>query len=233
MQYPLILIIVLIAISLLMQLLLLPRFTMLYGSMGYEPSVGIKLILHLSQNTFYYISGLTCIVLITFAVSRLIIRKKSALEAAELYSRIPFVHSFYKLYQTIFLSREWSFLLKSGFSMNEIIQIMEKQNFRPLLREIAEDIKKMLIVGYSFSEAISHLCFLENELKTIVAHGEQNGKLDSELLFYSDLCLQTLEEKTMKVFRIIQPTIFALIGLIVIAVYMSIFLPMFQMIESI
>ena len=34
----------------------------------------------------------------------------------------------------------------------------------------------------------------------IVAHGEQNGRLDSELLYYSQFCLQKLEDKTMKLF---------------------------------
>lgn len=60
---------------------------------------------------------------------------------------------------------------------------MLTQPFQPLLKESAGEIKSMLKIGYSFSEALIHLGFLEEELIEIVAHGEQNGKLDSELLF--------------------------------------------------
>lgn len=233
MQYPLILLFVLVIIGILMQVLLLPRFNMLYRSMDFHQGLGIKLILYFTQNISYYLISLIGIICIIFIMTKWLFNKKTALEKASLYSRIPFLHSFYTLYQTAFFSREWSFLLKSGFSVNETLKVMESQSFRPLLRETAVNIKELLMFGYSFSDAISHLPFLEEEMKIIIAHGEQNGRLDSELHYYSHICLQSLEEKTMKMFQIIQPIIFILIGLIVIAVYMSIFLPMFQMIESI
>ncbi|CAM3953662.1 type II secretion system protein [Lederbergia lenta] len=233
MQYPLILLFVLVIIGILMQWLLLPRFKTLYSSMDFQPGVGITLILHLTQNISIYFTSLILAISAVFIVIKTVINKKTAIEKASFYSRVPLIHSFYTLYQTVFLSREWSFLLKSGFSMNEVIKIMEAQNFRPLLRETAEEIKDLLMLGYSFSDAISELPYIEEELKVIIAHGEQNGRLDSELQYFSQICLQTLEEKTIKVFQIIQPIIFVLIGLIVITVYMSIFLPMFQMIESI
>ncbi|MBS4176351.1 competence type IV pilus assembly protein ComGB [Lederbergia citrea] len=232
-QYPIILLIVLIFVAILLKSMLLPRFQLLYGSMGYEPSSGIKLVLHLMQNTPYYFLSISFLIFATIIMTKLIFRKKTALEIAEFYSSLPFIKSFYTLYQTIFLSREWSFLLKSGFSMNEIIAIMETQNFRPLLRETAEELKKMLLLGYSFSDALSNISFIENEMVLIVAHGEQNGRLDNELLYYSNICLQQLEAKTMKILLVVQPIIFSFIGLMVAVIYMSIFFPMFQIIESI
>ncbi|MBS4209608.1 competence type IV pilus assembly protein ComGB [Bacillus sp. FJAT-50079] len=230
--YPLLLFFVLLIVGLLMQLFLLPRFQLFYQTMGYEPNTGLKLLLHLTTYLPIY-SFIFIILSVGFAVTAvIIIRKYSALEIASLYSRLPFIKSFYKLYQTIFLSREWSFLLKSGFSMNEIMHIMEEQNLRPLMRETAEYVKRLLLVGYSTSEALAHLHFLEDEMALIVAHGEQNSRLDRELLYYSQICLQRFEEMTMKLFQVIQPTIFAVIGFVVIIMYMSIFLPMFRMIES-
>lgn len=233
MQYPLILLFVLVIIGSLMQWLLLPRFKLLYSSMDFQPGYGITFILHLTQNISIYFTTFFILISAVFIITKTMINKKTAIEKAVFFSQLPLIRSFYKLYQTIFLSREWSFLLKSGFSMNEVIKIMEAQNFRPLLRETAKEIKDLLMIGYSFSEAISELPFIEEEMKVIIAHGEQNGRLDSELLYYSQICLQALEEKITKLFQMIQPVIFVLIGLIVITVYMSIFLPMFQMIESI
>lgn len=232
-QYPFILLLILVIVGFLLHHLLLPRFQMFYDSMGYEPNMALKWFLHFIQTFPYYFTFSLMTIGCLFIVLLRILHRKSALDRAQFFSKTPFIHSYYKLYRTIFLAREWSFLLKSGFSVNEITQIMLTQPFQPLLKESAGEIKSMLKIGYSFSEALIHLGFLEEELIEIVAHGEQNGKLDSELLFYSEFCLQRLEEKTRKIFTIFQPVMFVLIGIMVIAIYMSIFLPMFQIIDSI
>ncbi|VEF47807.1 type II secretion system protein [Bacillus freudenreichii] len=232
-QYPIILVVVLIIVSFLLQTLLLPRFQMFYDSMDYQPNFILKLFLHIMQTFPLYSMLVILLMLPTSIVFTKVLFKKSAMEKAVFLSRFPGVQSYYKLYQTIFLAREWSFLLKSGFSINEIIQIMRRQDFHPLLKESAVEIGEMLKFGYSFSEAISHLGFVEEELMVIIAHGEKNGKLEEELLFYSQYCLQRMEEKIMKGLLVVQPAVFALIGLVVIAIYLSIFLPMFQVIDSI
>jgi competence protein ComGB len=232
-QYPLILIAILFFTGFLLHHLLLPRFQLFYDSMGYKPPLALAWFLHFMQHFPYYFAIGIIVIFCLFAAVLRKLHSKSALERALFYSKIPFFHTYYKLYQTIFISREWSFLLKSGFSVNEIIQIMLAQPFHPLLQESAREIQSMLKIGYSFSESLTHLGFLEEEMMEIVAHGEKNGKLDGELLFYSEYCLNRLEERTMKMFTVLQPAIFMLIGLMVIAIYLSIFLPMFQMIDSI
>ena len=234
MQYPLILLFIVLFVTILLKTLLLPRFQLLYGSMGYEPSPSIRIVLHFMEKFPYYLLAILFIVLTTSACSS---NETSVinphLKSPNSYSSLPLFNSFYKLYQTIFFSREWSFLLRSGFSMNEVLTIMETQSFRPLLQETAEEIKKRLLIGSSFSNALSNLCFFEKEMILIVGHGEQNRRLESELLYYSNICLQRLEEKTLKIFMVIQPIIFIFIGLMVAAIYMSIFLPMFQVFDTI
>lgn len=232
-QYPIILLIVLLFVSFLLKAFLLPRFNLLYRSMGYEPNRAIKSLLHFMQAFPYYVVLGSILLLFLLYVFNRYFQHKSAIEQANFFAHLPIIRSYYKLYQTIFFSREWSFLLKSGFSINEVIEIMITQQFRPLVKESAKAMKDLLTIGYSFSEALSHFQFVERDLVTIVQHGEKNGKLDQELLFYSEFCLETLEEKSMKAFLLIQPIVFLFIGLMIITIYLSIFLPMFQMIESI
>ncbi|MCR2820385.1 competence type IV pilus assembly protein ComGB [Lederbergia panacisoli] len=233
MQYPLILIFILLFVGILLNTLLLPRFQNLYQSMGYEPTIGIKLVLHLMQNIPYYLLLIFIVCFVLFSILKWIFQKKSALEIASVFSSFPLINSIYKLYQTNFIAREWGYLLRSGFSINEIITIMESQMYRPLLQESAQQLKKMLLVGHSFGDALSKLSFIEKEMILIVNHGDKNGRVDKELLYYSQHCLQKLQEKTENIFLIIQPIIFSFIGLVVIAIYMSIFFPMFQMLDSI
>ncbi|MBS4199659.1 type II secretion system F family protein [Bacillus sp. FJAT-49732] len=233
MQYPLILIFILLFVAILLNTLLLPRFQYLYQSMGYEPTVGIKLVLHLMQNIPSYLLLLFILCSVLYFIVKQIFQKKSALEIASTLSSLPVISSFYKLYQTIFISREWGYLLRSGFSINEIINIMESQMYKPLLHESAQQLKKMLLIGHSFADALSNLSFIEREMIFIVNHGDKNGRMDKELLYYSNHCLQKLEEKTENIFLIIQPVIFSIIGIVIVVIYMSIFFPMFQMMDAI
>ena len=87
-----------------------------------------------------------------------------------------------------------------GFSVHEILDMMSTQNFKPLIREIAFTIRKELKFGYSFSNALSRLKFLDQQFITITIHGEKNGRLDDELQFYSRFCVKQLEEKIQKIF---------------------------------
>lgn len=161
------------------------------------------------------------------------LHKRSPLDKARMWTMIPLIKEFYILYQTIFFSREWAFLLQSGFSLNDIIQLMENQDFHLLMKETGKLLKETLLFGDTFSSAMNQLFFLEKEMMVIVSHGENSGQLDRELLYYSQMCIEKLDDKMKKWLVIAQPVIFSFIGLFVIFVYMSLFIPMFQMLDTI
>ncbi|MBU5214329.1 competence type IV pilus assembly protein ComGB [Heyndrickxia oleronia] len=232
-QYPLLLIFLLAFVLQLLKNFLLPQFELLYSSMNYQPTFTVSFLISLMKNSqFYLLMILILIICVSFFIY-LLFRKKNPIERAEWICHIPFVHFYYKLYISHFLAREWSFLLQGGFSVHEILDMMSTQNFKPLIREIAFTIRKELKFGYSFSNALSRLKFLDQQFITITIHGEKNGRLDDELQFYSRFCVKQLEEKIQKIFRLLQPIMFIFIGILVISVYLSILLPMFEMIDSI
>ncbi|GIN73563.1 competence protein ComGB [Bacillus sp. J14TS2] len=232
-QYPCLLFVALLIVIFILKTVLLPQFQLLYRTIGFQPNGMTQTLLHLVDHLpIYSAISLSVCFLLTLCIKRYF-RKKSAFEIAAYQSSIPFYQSFYKLYQTIFLAREWSLLFQSGHSLNEIIKMMETQNFRPLMQEVGEFLKKELILGSTFPNALSKLHFLADEMVIIVAHGEKNDRLGSELLYYSQICTERLEEKILRFMSIIQPLIFILVGLMVTVMYMSIFFPMFQMMDSI
>lgn len=232
-QYPLILLSILLTIGFLLHSFLLPRLQTLYHSIHDGHERKFQFVIGLMQNVPWYLLITLCLFLFVMFLVHQTLSKKSAIEKANFYASIPYFQSFYKLYMTIFLSREWSYLIRSGFSFLEIVNMMENQSFSPLLQETAVQIKYALQSGHSFSKALSNLRFIESDMVQIVSHGEQKGKIENELLYYSEVCLQQFERKMESVFIIIQPVMFALIGLMIAFIYLSIYLPMFQMIESI
>ncbi len=232
-QYPLILIIILFFVMILLKNLLLPQFNNLYQSMGYNSSRNIHFLIDFLKNTPIYVLLFTLFLLVCLLISHLYFRKKSPIEKAEWLSRIPIFQFYYKLYISQFLAREWSFLLRSGFSINEVLRHMKNQSFRPLLRDTAETVMNRLQLGEPFSVILSDVRFIEKEFTMVVKHGEKNGRMDHELLYYSQFSFVRMEEKLQKIFRSLQPAIFIVIGLMIVAVYISILYPMFQMIDAV
>ncbi|WP_181294715.1 competence type IV pilus assembly protein ComGB [Heyndrickxia sporothermodurans] len=232
-QYPVILIFLLIFVLLLLKNFLLPQFEILYSSMNYRPTKIVSIFIYLMNNAQFFIGCILSLFIIFSLLIYYALNKKTSIQKATLISKIPIVRFYYKLFTCQFLAREWSYLLQGGFSIIEILEMMRSQSFRPLIREIAEKIRIDLTTGLSFSHSLSDMAFLDQQFITVTIHGEKNGRLDHELLFYSKYCLLRMEENIQKIFRILQPIMFIFIGCMIIAVYLSILLPMFEMIDSI
>ncbi|MBE6183764.1 competence type IV pilus assembly protein ComGB [Heyndrickxia ginsengihumi] len=232
-RYPILLLIILFIVVSLLKTILLPQFESIYESLNYTPTKQLQLFLYLMQhipNYFLYFILLFIIMFLTFFSY---IYRKSPIERARWLSKIPFYNFYYKHYNSQFLAREWSFLLKSGFSIHEILLLMESQHFRPLLRDTAKELHHQLLLGKTISEAFTNIVFIEKQFVILIRHGEKNGKLDQELFYYSQISLKRMEEHIHTIFQIIQPIIFMIIGIFLIAIYMSILFPMFQMIDAV
>ncbi|MBS4173455.1 competence type IV pilus assembly protein ComGB [Bacillus sp. FJAT-49736] len=232
-QYPLVLVGILILILFMLKNILLPQFTDLYTSLDYHPSSVIQFFAVIMENGPRYFFVFSVSVFLFIPVSYIFFKKWPPIKRAEWIARIPIIQQYYKLFNSQFLARECSFLLQSGFSINEILVCIASQNYRPLLKNVAEIIRKDLTVGLSFSDSLKKFSFYDKQLISIIQHGEKNGKLDQEMLFFSRYCLGLMEDKMEKVFKLLQPIMFIIVGLLVLAVYMSIMLPMFDMLDSI
>ncbi|HCZ0915053.1 TPA: type II secretion system F family protein, partial [Staphylococcus aureus] len=66
-----------------------------------------------------------------------------------------------------------------------------------------------------------------------VLQGEKRGKLEVELKLYSQILVKQIEDKAIKQTQFLQPILFLILGLFIVAIYLVIMLPMFQMMQSI
>ncbi|RLQ98244.1 competence type IV pilus assembly protein ComGB [Falsibacillus albus] len=232
-QYPFFLFLTLMVIILLMKTILFPRFHTLYTSMGYEPSKGMSMYLASIQNAPRFFVVIILASLLIAVIFHLIIRNWKPIAKANFFSRLPYFGTHYKLVTSFFFSREWGFILSSGFSINEGLDIMKSQNHHRLLKEISQLINQQLMLGKSFSDALSEMSIFDEDMAMVAKHGEKNGMLEQELLFYSKYCLSSEREKIEKGLKLIQPLTFLIIGCFIVSIYLSILLPMFEAMETI
>lgn len=230
--YPIMLLILIVAIGFLMQGLLLPKFESLHKDLNLAPSLFLQVVLLLSTSSRYIPHFLVILILCLFCWKVFYYNKLPFLIRKKLILRIPLINQFIRMFDTYYFSYQLSSLLKGGLSINESMYLFSEQSEKLFYKELGKQIYQKLNDGNSLEQAFSHLPFFEEFFSEIVANGQKNGKLDQELYHYSRIILTMIEDKMTALVRLVQPLLFAFIGFIVVAIYLSVLLPMFSVIEG-
>ncbi|WP_430494410.1 competence type IV pilus assembly protein ComGB [Rossellomorea marisflavi] len=232
-QYPLMLIIIAGMMMVLLRNVLFPKFETLYSSMGYEPSTGVQLLLSFVKAVPLLLAGILAVLLSAGVILFFFRHRISPVTISIHTSRIPFLSRFFKLAHTHFFARELGFLLSNGVSITESLRIIEQQTFRPTLQYVSGELIQGLKSGMSLHECAGAIPFFQSEVAYIIHHGQSNGRLPEELQLYGDMCFVELEERSGALFKYIQPVIFSFVGLFIMAIYFSIMMPLFQMMQGV
>ncbi|WP_414839857.1 competence type IV pilus assembly protein ComGB [Carnobacterium sp. TMP28] len=232
-QYPFILLMFMLGILIAMRIVLLPSFEELYDTTNQNLSWINRFPILLIQH-FPIIIGMNLLLfLILFISFRQQFKKWTEIQKATFLMKIPFLNTLLKRYYTHFFSYEWSQLLRSGYQMNAIIELMQSKEATKLMREVAIYMETNLIAGKNFQESMELLPFFNPELGLIILHGEATSQLASELALYAQDCQNQLLFQIQRVFSWIQPVIFLIVAFLILCIYLALLLPTFSMMEEI
>ncbi|MCA1054811.1 type II secretion system F family protein [Rossellomorea aquimaris] len=232
-HYPLFLVMFAIMLMILLRRVLFPRFQSLYQTLGYDQSESYNYLFWFIESFPSYFLWFILIAAMTIPFIYLSKDKLLQVKHIKFLTKIPLLSFFIKHGQTHFFARELSFLLKNGVSITESLKIIEKQTYRPTLQYISRNLLNGLKEGRPLYECTSRVSFFQEELSYVVSHGQKNGRLADELKMYSEICFSELEEKGNGMLKYIQPAIFTFVGLFIMAIYFSIMMPLFQMMQGI
>lgn len=147
--------------------------------------------------------------------------------------RVPVVRAYIRLYWSHLLARELGTLVHSGISLQESLRVLREQNHHKVIRAIAEAAESEIILGQSMSTAVERLGILSKDMPAFMRHGELTGYLGKELILYSEVQMEQIEQLTQKWLKIIQPTFFVIIAACIVAAYLAILLPMYNLVHTI
>lgn len=147
--------------------------------------------------------------------------------------KTPILSNWMKLFWTKSFSQELGTLLASGLSLQHALDVLKKQNYQPYLQVISTNIYTSILLGDSLKQAVQIAdCFMD-DFPTYISHGEVSGHLDRELLIYSDLLNEQTEASLTKSLSFVQPVLFGVLAICILAAYLSILLPVYGMIDFI
>lgn len=232
-QYPLMLIFITGFLFIFVEKTLLPRFTVLFQSMNLEENFFTKVINQFGTSFPIFLFSLLGFVSLCSLYYVFIFRKIPILQQKAQLVRIPLIGRFLKLLYTHYFSIQLSFLISGGISVTEALTLFEANARQPFYAAIGKELKKRLVTGENLESILRSFRFFEKEFPIIIKHGQENGRLDQELFFYSEHCMAIVEEITEKSLKQIQPLLYIFIGALIVSMYLAILLPMFHLMDGI
>lgn len=212
---------------------LLPQYFNLYDSMGLEVNVFTKVVsafgTMLPRITAFFLLSIVLLLIVYF----IYFSKLPILNQRKYLIKIPFIGPSIRLIQTQYFTLQLGYLLSGGLSVHESLQLFESDPRNLFYRDISFIINGRLKRGEDLPQILMQLNFFEKELPIVVNHGQTNGKLERELLFFSKSCLIKLEERVEKSLKHLQPILYGVIAILVISMYLSIMIPMFRLLNGI
>ncbi|MBO0440887.1 competence type IV pilus assembly protein ComGB [Candidatus Enterococcus ikei] len=225
-SYPVLLLLFLTVVLISIRQVLLPQL-MTNGAVQAD-NIGIQFIQKSPYYLLVFLASMACL----FILIRWYLSKKTFLQRAVFFSKVPIVGSLYKEYSSAFFALEWGKLFSQGLEIKTVIQLMKTTNQQSLMSELAEIIEEQSILGQTFYDQLPTFTFFSPELSLIIQQGEVKGNLGKELVLYSELCWQRFFKRIEKMIQWIQPIIFLVVALLVVSIYAAMLLPIYGGMEG-
>ncbi|WP_455662372.1 competence type IV pilus assembly protein ComGB [Pradoshia sp.] len=212
---------------------LFPRFSQMYEDYGLGSNPFMETAGFISNLVRFspVLIALACI-LLSF-LHHYYLKKLPQLKREYLFMKIPYIRRYRQLSITYYFSIQLGSLLQGGLSVLDALEFMKKQDPKLLVREIAEQMMERLKAGDELEDIFRKTRVFKDDFNRIISHGQKNGLLGEELLYYSRLVLKEMEGMTEKTLKTIQPLMFGLVALLVILLYLAILMPMISLMNSI
>ncbi|WP_075618077.1 competence type IV pilus assembly protein ComGB [Paenisporosarcina indica] len=187
------------------------------------------LLLHLPD----LLLGCCLVILFISLVFRWTVKRRPVSQQIKILQRTPLLSNWIKLTLTRNFAQELGTLLASGLSLQLALNSLRHQNYQPYIQNVAENIYNSVSSGESLKHAAMLTDIFKDDFSTYISHGEVSGHLARELLIYSELLNEHLESSLTKCLAFVQPILFGVLAICILAAYLSILLPVYGMIDFI
>lgn len=235
MIYPIILIISSICVVLFMLISIVPNYQNIFMSNGTSPPFVTSLMI----NTSIFIrKNYLIIILFTVLLLFLLIYKLKTSQTIQnlikkIQYKVPIINNIIKLSITIKFSRTFYILNKSGVDIRNAMDISYKIIDNYILNNQIIECKESINRGNSISKSLESVNIFPSLFLTMIAIGEESGRLDDSLSSINKFYEQELENKIEQGMKIFEQVITIVIAVIIGFMVFAMFSPMFDSISYI
>jgi type IV pilus assembly protein PilC len=235
MTYPIIVVCVISVIVTVMMVVIVPIFKKLFASLGGKLPLPTRIVITIS-NTL--VSWRVILVILFLGVAVVMFRRwiktEKGRRAWDRFKMKPPV--FGPVTQKAGMSRfasTLSSLLSAGVPAMEALDITANASGNAILSDAVLEVKARVREGTSFAEPMSRLEVFSPLMVQMVEVGEQTGALDDMLQRVSDFYMDEVDQTVDNLTSILEPFLVVVMGVVIGAIIISLYLPMFDYIKLI
>lgn len=230
--YPVIVIIVALAVVIFLLTFVLPVFQDIFLSMDVELPLLTQVFLKISS----FVRNTWWLGIIIFPLAILAIRatRKSAniaLFEDQLVLKMPIIGKLLFNLETIRFSKALGILLGSGIDIVTALDIGSGVVSNRYIRSQIQFVSGRVRTGAGLTESFLKTHLFQSSFCEMIAVGEETGLLDSALLRVSEYYEKEFRRSTKKITTILEPVVIVFVGVIVFMIVLSTMMPMFGIYE--
>lgn len=230
--YPLILIIFLFIFSIFVVFILLPNVNELFASFQIEKS----LLIHIIFNLFYIIPciliiiGASCI----YASIRLFFAlKHKSYKVIEFFLKIPFIKNVLQKYFSLKFAIYYNELLQEEIDSASIIALLNEQMNDSDLKIVLYEMSNRILEGEALEDILEDFEYLDPLFLSFFQMFMKNPTQGYSLHQYIELTYQQFDLWIASFLKYIIPAVYGFVAIFVITIYVSIIIPMMNVISDI
>ena len=231
--YPLVLGIMLVVIVFILLWKVMPVFRRVMDSMGVGVTESGARLMHLGSAVGWIVLVLVAVMVLAVIVFAVLSRTKYRDAVfANVQRAIPALSRLGRKLSASRVSGVLSMMLSSGFPMEEALEMTGKVLSDREAAEKVNAIRGSLSEGKSFSDAVSDTGLFDELHSSMIRMGSATGHEDQVLGKLSVLYEEQVEDGITRLVAIIEPTLVALLSIVIGAVLLSVMLPMAGILSS-
>ena len=231
--YPLVLGAMLVVIVLILLWKVLPIFRRVLNSMGVAMTESGAMMMNMGAAVGWIILALVAVVVVAVVTGALLMRTRHRDRVMNIIQKL--MPSLKRLSEKMSASRVASVLsmmLSGGFHTGEALEMTSHVLDDKEAAQKVRDIRESLEAGNSFADAVTSTGLFEDLHNRMIAMGSATGREDQVLGKLAALYEEQAEDGITRLIAIIEPTLVALLSVVIGAVLLSVMLPMAGILTS-
>lgn len=231
--YPLVLGVLLVLIITIMLWRVLPVFQRVLNSMGAELSASGSALMRLGSAIGWVVLALVALAVLAVVVGAILMRTSARGRVQAVVRRLfPPVRSLSMKLAASRVASVLSMMLHSGFPTAEAFRLLPSVLSDGEVEGKVQGIRRELDEGAAFADAISRSKLFDGLHDRMIRMGVAAGREDQVMAKIADLYEEQVEEGIARLVAIIEPTLIALLAIVIGAVLLSVMLPMAGILTS-
>ncbi|MBI1806231.1 MAG: type II secretion system F family protein [Ignavibacteria bacterium] len=230
--YPSLVIAVAVFVVSFLLMFIVPMFGEMFKNFRMELPTSTKIILSLSTVcTEYGLYMIGILGLLLYSFRNTIKNPKVREKGEKVLFKLPFIGDVLLKNHVARFCRTLGTMLQSQVSLLDALEVTRRIISNAELREEIRHIMKHVKLGNAIADPVIESKLFPPMVSQMIAVGEETSELDAMLLKVADYYEKELDHKVETLSSVIEPVLILILGLIVAAILVSMYLPMFDLVN--